>query len=58
MGGEPMSSEEINTAVGVLGEAGLKNFQVEGTRIRVPRGEEATYTAAPLRQRGSARQLR
>jgi flagellar M-ring protein FliF len=50
MGGEAMTSDEINTAVGVLGQAGLTNFVVEGNRIRVPRGEEATYTAALLKE--------
>jgi flagellar M-ring protein FliF len=46
MGGEPIPREEINNIVGVLGKAGLTNFEVEGTRIRVPRGQEATYMAA------------
>jgi flagellar M-ring protein FliF len=48
MGGEPIASDEINAITGALGEAGLKNFTVDGNRIRVPRGEEATYMAALL----------
>jgi flagellar M-ring protein FliF len=46
MGGEPIAHDEVNRIVGALGKAGLKNFQVEGDRIRVPHGEEATYMAA------------
>jgi flagellar M-ring protein FliF len=48
MGGEPISPDEINNITGVLGQAGLTDFVVEGGRIRVPRGLEATYTAALL----------
>ncbi|MEX2138818.1 MAG: hypothetical protein WD894_06125 [Pirellulales bacterium] len=48
MGGEPIQREEIDNIVGVLGQAGLTNFSVEGGRIRVPRGEEPIYTAALL----------
>jgi flagellar M-ring protein FliF len=45
MGGEPVAADEINEITGALGKAGLK-FELDGLRIRVPRGEEATYMAA------------
>lgn len=48
MAGEVMSGDEITNAMGALGEAGLTNFEVEGNRIKVPRGQEAIYTAALL----------
>jgi flagellar M-ring protein FliF len=50
MGGEPIPPQELNNIVAVLGQAGLTNFEVDGGRIRVPRGEEAIYAAALLEQ--------
>lgn len=46
LGGEPFSSNELPAIQGALGKAGLKSFTMDGNRIRVPRGEEATYMAA------------
>src|SRR5687767_6685712 len=46
MGGQPVHGDEIDAIVGALGQAGLTNHTVDGNRIRVPRGEEATYMAA------------
>lgn len=46
LGGEAIDATEINAVTSALGQAGLTSFQVDGNRIRVPRGEEATYMAA------------
>jgi flagellar M-ring protein FliF len=46
MGGEPVSPQEINEVLAAFGQAGLKDHQLDGLRIRVPRGQEATYMAA------------
>jgi flagellar M-ring protein FliF len=43
---EPHSAEEIQAILNAFGQAGLKNYEIEGSRVRVPRGEEATYMAA------------
>ncbi len=43
---EPLSADEIQTVLNAFGQAGLKNYEIEGSRVRVPRGEEATYMAA------------
>src|SRR5262245_16162032 len=43
---EPLSAEEIQVVLNAFGQAGLKNYEIEGSRVRVPRGEEATYMAA------------
>jgi flagellar M-ring protein FliF len=43
---EPLSAEEIQGVLNAFGQAGLKNYEIEGSRVRVPRGEEATYMAA------------
>jgi flagellar M-ring protein FliF len=46
MGGEAVSAQEINEITAAFGQAGLKDFHLDGLRIRVPRGQEATYMAA------------
>jgi flagellar M-ring protein FliF len=46
MGGEPVSPQEINEVIAAFGQANLRDFQLDGHRIRVPRGQEATYMAA------------
>jgi len=45
-GGEPVSAAELPGIEAAFGKAGLKNYAVEGNRIRVPRGEESSYMVA------------
>lgn len=45
MGGRAFSSEEHTAIQGALGKAGLP-FEVEGMRIRVPKGRQHVYMAA------------
>jgi flagellar M-ring protein FliF len=45
-GGEPVAFTEINGMTAAFGKAGLKDFELEGNRIRVPRGKYADYMAA------------
>jgi len=45
-GGEPVASTEINAMTAAFGKAGLKDFELEGNRIRVSRGKYADYMAA------------
>ncbi|MDX1962538.1 MAG: hypothetical protein SFX18_05250 [Pirellulales bacterium] len=45
-GGEAVSSSEIGAIEAAFGKAGLKNYVLEGNRIRVPQGEASTYMAA------------
>jgi flagellar M-ring protein FliF len=46
MGGEAVSATEINEIEAAFGQAGLKDYRLDGLRIRVPRGQEAIYMAA------------
>lgn len=46
LGGHPFSAAELPQVQGALAKAGLKDFQVEGNLIRIPRNEQATYIAA------------
>ncbi len=48
LGNEPITAAETQAAVSAFGKAGLKNYRLDGGRIRVPRGEEAVYLAAML----------
>ena len=45
-GGEPVAFTEINAMTAAFGKAGLKDFELEGNRIRVPHGKYADYMAA------------
>ncbi|MHB1035598.1 MAG: flagellar M-ring protein FliF C-terminal domain-containing protein [Pirellulales bacterium] len=45
MNGEPVRPEELNAMLGALGKAGL-TYEVEGNRVRIPRGQQAKYMAA------------
>lgn len=45
-GGEPVTVAELPNIEAAFGKASLKNYSIEGNRIRVPRGEESTYMAA------------
>lgn len=44
--GHSFSSEELTAMQAAFGKAGLSNFEVEGNRIRVPRGQKAKYLGA------------
>lgn len=44
--GQHFSTEELTAMQAAFGEAGLSNFEIEGGRIRVPRGQKAKYLAA------------
>lgn len=46
LGGHSFSPAELPQVQGALAQAGLKDFQVEGTLIRIPRNEQAAYIAA------------
>jgi flagellar M-ring protein FliF len=43
---EPVSSSSLDAMVAAFGKANLTSFTVEGGRIRVPHGQQATYMAA------------
>ncbi len=44
--GQSFSSEELTAMQAAFGKAGLSNFDVDGNRIRVPRGQKAKYLGA------------
>lgn len=44
--GHTFSSEELTAMQAAFGKAGLSNFEVEGNRIRVQRGQKAKYLGA------------
>jgi flagellar M-ring protein FliF len=46
LGGHPFSAAELPQVQGALAKAGLKDFEVEGNLIRIPRNEQAAYIAA------------
>ncbi len=46
MGGQPFSAAQLQHMEGALGQAGLTEYQIDGTRIRVPHGQQAKYMAA------------
>jgi flagellar M-ring protein FliF len=46
LGGREFWDDELTRAQSALAAAGLNNFEVEGTRIRVPKHEQAAYIAA------------
>src|SRR5262249_438982 len=45
-GGEPVAFSEINAMTAAFGKAGLSDFELEGNRIRVPRGKQGFYMGA------------
>ncbi|MEN1679823.1 MAG: hypothetical protein AAGJ46_09525 [Planctomycetota bacterium] len=45
-GAEPLSSAEIDAMTAAISKAGLNDFDVEGSRIKVPRGKRHEYIAA------------
>jgi flagellar M-ring protein FliF len=46
MNGAPIQASQLRTIEAALGKANLKTYEVRGTKIFVPRGEEAAYMAA------------
>jgi flagellar M-ring protein FliF len=46
MGGEPFSASQLNAMQAAFGKAGLDGYQADGTRIKVPHGQQAKYMAA------------
>ncbi len=45
-GAEPLSGSQINAISAAMSQAGLNDFEVEGSRIRVPRSQRHEYIAA------------
>jgi flagellar M-ring protein FliF len=46
MGGQSFGPAELKAMEAAFGKAGLSTYQIEGTRIRIPKGQEAKYMAA------------
>lgn len=46
MGGESFSPSDLKAMEAAFGKAGLSSYQIEGSRVRIPRGQEAKYMAA------------
>ena len=45
-GAEPLSGRQINAMTAAMSQAGLNGFEVEGARIKAPRGKRHEYIAA------------
>ncbi|MCA9245974.1 MAG: hypothetical protein KDA42_02635 [Planctomycetales bacterium] len=46
MGGEPFSASQLPAMEAAFSKANLTDYEVEGNRIRVPRGQQASYMGA------------
>lgn len=46
MNGEAFPASQLPAMIAAFGDANLNDYQVDGNRIRVPRGQEAKYMAA------------
>lgn len=46
MGGETFSATQLRDMESAFGKAGLAEYEIDGARIRVPRGQQAKYMAA------------
>lgn len=46
LGGRPFTASEITAVQRALSEAGLKNWELEGNRIKIPGGEKHVFIAA------------
>ncbi|MBX7169197.1 MAG: hypothetical protein K1X74_22885 [Pirellulales bacterium] len=46
LSGRSFSPDELEKVEAALGAAGLSNYTVEGTKVLVPRGQQASYLAA------------
>ncbi|TWT86523.1 flagellar MS-ring protein [Pseudobythopirellula maris] len=45
-GGEALAASQLNDMSAAMSQAGLSNFEIDGNRIRVQRGQKAAYLAA------------
>ncbi|MEX0675763.1 MAG: hypothetical protein WD063_01730 [Pirellulales bacterium] len=46
MGGQSFSATQLRDMEGAFGKAGLVDYQIDGARVRVPRGRQSKYMAA------------
>ena len=46
LGGRPLSGSEIAAAEAAFAKVGLSDYEIEGTRILIPRGHKAAYIGA------------
>jgi len=46
MGAESFAPSELQAMEAAFGKAGLDSYELEGTKIRIPRGQQALYMAA------------
>ncbi len=46
MNGEPISASDMEAMVAAFGKAHLEGYVIQGSRIRVPRGQQAAYMGA------------
>lgn len=49
LGGKSFSDKELQAIQAAFGVAGLNNFDTEGMRIRIPRGQQDVYLAAMVK---------
>ena len=45
MGGEPFSASQLPNMEAAFAKAGLNSYEIEGNRVRVPRGQQSIYMA-------------
>jgi flagellar biosynthesis/type III secretory pathway M-ring protein FliF/YscJ len=45
MGGESFSAGQLRDMEGAFGKAGLADYEIDGQKVRVPRGQQARYMA-------------
>ena len=46
MNGEALSSRDLDAMAGAFGKVHLEGFEIQGSKIRVPHGQQAAYMAA------------
>src|SRR5690349_8530908 len=46
MGGEPFAPSQFGAMEAAFHKAGLNGYEIDGSRIKVPRGQQAAYMAA------------
>lgn len=46
MGGESFSAGDLKAMEAAFGKAGLSSYRIEGSRVSIPRGQQAVYMAA------------
>lgn len=57
LAGHVFSNRDLTAAIGALSQAKLSHFEVEGSRIRVPRGQQDVYVAALVDGKAMPRQI-